>query len=113
MNTGEFQELVGSARADPDFERIQLSHREPNIFRALAISRQEIRHSNFLAYLFDPQENQGLREIVLRKFLRDIFADTRTAGGTLFDADKGLRGEYKSEVASHRDAASTAHYGVV
>jgi hypothetical protein len=70
MNTGEFQELVGSAIADPDFERIQLSLREPNIFRALAISRQEIRHSNSLACLFDPQENQGLREIVLRKFLQ-------------------------------------------
>lgn len=87
MNIDEFQELVGSAIADPDFERIQLSLREPNIFRALAISRREIRHSNFLAYLFDPHENHGLRDIVLRKFLRDIFADTRAEGRNLFDAD--------------------------
>lgn len=87
MNRDEFQSLVGSAIGDPDFERIQLSLREPNIFRALAVSRMEIRHSNFLAYLFDPQENHGLRDIVLRKFLRDIFADTRSVGRTLFDAD--------------------------
>lgn len=87
MTLDEFQTLVGSAIADPDFERIQLSLREPNIFRALAISRREIRHSNFLAYLFDPQENHGLRDIVLRKFLRDIFADSRAEGRTLFDAD--------------------------
>ena len=57
MNLDEFQALVGSAIADPDFERIQLSLREPNIFRALAISRREIRHSNFLAYLFDHHES--------------------------------------------------------
>lgn len=87
MTLDEFQTLVGSAIADPDFERIQLSLREPNIFRALAISRREIRHSNFLSYLFDPHENHGLRDIVLRKFLRDIFADSRAEGRTLFDAD--------------------------
>jgi hypothetical protein len=87
MDLDEFQALVGSAIADPDFERIQLSLREPNIFRALAVSRMEIRHSNFLAYLFDPQENHGLRDIVLRKLLRDIFADSRSEGRTLFDAD--------------------------
>lgn len=87
MNLDEFQSLAGSAIGDPDFERMQLSLREPNIFRALAVSRMEIRRSNFLAYLFDPQENHGLRDIVLRKFLRDIFADTRSEGRTLFDAD--------------------------
>lgn len=87
MDKDEFQKLVSSAIADPDFERLQLSIREPNIFRALAISRREIRHSNFLAYLLDPQENHGLRDIVIRKFLRDIFADTRAEGRTPFDAD--------------------------
>jgi len=53
----------------------------------LAIERQEIRHSNFFAFLIDPGENHGLGDILLRKFLRDIFADSRAQGRTLFDAD--------------------------
>src|SRR5262249_53746690 len=48
---------------------------------------QEIRHSNFFAYLLDPRENHGLRDVILRKFLRDIFADERAQHRTLFDAD--------------------------
>lgn len=78
---------LAAAITDPDFEKLELAMREPNIFRALAIERQEIRHSNFFAYLLDPGENHGLGEILLRKFLRDIFADTRAQGRTLFDAD--------------------------
>lgn len=61
--------------------------REPNIFRALSIERREVRHSNFLAYLLDPQENHGLRDIVLRKFLKDIFSDKKAQERTIYDAD--------------------------
>ncbi|WP_316228188.1 MULTISPECIES: PD-(D/E)XK nuclease family protein [unclassified Bradyrhizobium] len=78
---------LAAAITDPDFEKLELAMREPNIFRALAIERQEIRHSNFFAYLLDPGENHGLGDILLRKFLRDIFADDRAQGRTLFDAD--------------------------
>ncbi|MCP3441308.1 hypothetical protein [Bradyrhizobium sp. CCGUVB14] len=38
---------LAAAIADPDFERLELAMREPSIFRALAIERHEIRHSNF------------------------------------------------------------------
>ncbi|MFX4454750.1 PD-(D/E)XK nuclease family protein, partial [Acinetobacter baumannii] len=58
-----------------------------NIFRALAVERHEIRHSNFFAFLLDPRENHGLGDILLRKFLRDIFSDRRADDRTLFDAD--------------------------
>lgn len=87
MENGDVEKLLGSAITDPDFERLELAIREPNIFRALAIERREIRHSNFMAYLLDPGENHGLRDIVLRKFLRDVFADSRASRRTLFDAD--------------------------
>lgn len=87
MEQEEVERLLGSAITDPDFEKLELALREPNIFRALAIERREIRHSNFLSYLLDPGESHGLREIVLRKFLRDVFSDTKIKGRTLFDAD--------------------------
>jgi hypothetical protein len=78
---------LAAAITDPDFEMLELTMREPNIFRALTIERNEIRHSNFFAYLLDPRENRGLGDILLRKFLRDIFSHGRAQNRTLFDAD--------------------------
>jgi hypothetical protein len=83
----DLETRLAAAITDPDFEKLELAMREPDIFRALAIERQEIRHSNFFAFLLDPGENHGLGDILLRKFLRDIFADSRAQGRTLFDAD--------------------------
>ncbi len=72
---------------DHDFEKIELSLKEPNIFRALSIERNELKHSNFLSYILDPRENHGLKDIVLKKFLRDIFSASSNVVRTLFDAD--------------------------
>ena len=43
-----------------------------NIFDALSIVRAEIRHSNFLAWLLDPNESHGLGDLFLRPLLMDI-----------------------------------------
>ena len=72
---------------DQDFEKIELSLREPNIFRTLSIERKELRHSNFIAYILDSRENHGLKDIVLRKLLRDIFSESKVINRTIFDAD--------------------------
>lgn len=72
---------------DLDFEQIELSLREPNIFHALSVERKEIRHSNFIAYILDPRENHGLKDIVLRKLIRDIFSESKAANRKIFDAD--------------------------
>lgn len=72
---------------DFDFEQIELSLKEPNIFDALSIEHKEIRHSNFLAYILNPNENHGLRDIILKKFLRDIFSDSKANNRTVFDSD--------------------------
>ena len=72
---------------DHNFERLELSLREPNIFRALSIERKELRHSNFIAYILDPRENHGLKDIVLRKLLRDLFTESKSLDRTIFDAD--------------------------
>lgn len=40
-----------------------------NIFEALGVARAEIRHSNFLAYLLDPNRKHGLGEEFLTRFL--------------------------------------------
>ncbi|WP_301010684.1 PDDEXK-like family protein [Anaerotignum lactatifermentans] len=41
-----------------------------NLFDVLKITRVEIRHSNMLAWLLDPNENHGLEKNVLEGFIR-------------------------------------------
>lgn len=43
-----------------------------NLFDVLKLSRTEIRHSNMLAWLFDPNENHGLGDRVLRGLINFI-----------------------------------------
>lgn len=41
-----------------------------NVFDVLKISRTEIRHSNMLAWLLDPNGNHGLNDIILRELFK-------------------------------------------
>lgn len=41
-----------------------------NIFEAIGAVRQELRHSDFLAYLLDPQQNHGLEDAFIKKLLQ-------------------------------------------
>lgn len=43
-----------------------------NIFRVLRIARTEIRHSNMLAWLLDPNENHGLGSLFLQALIIDL-----------------------------------------
>lgn len=58
-----------------DFEKIELQLKTPNIFRILNISKAEIRHSNFLAWLLNPTESHNLRGMFLKHFLLDNSID--------------------------------------
>lgn len=42
---------------------------EFNIFRVLRAERNELRHSNVLAWLLDPEENHGFDDLFLRRWL--------------------------------------------
>ena len=43
-----------------------------NIFDALGITRAEIRHSNFLAFILDPAESHGQGQLFLKAVLMDL-----------------------------------------
>ncbi|WP_165056992.1 PD-(D/E)XK nuclease family protein [Adlercreutzia sp. ZJ176] len=45
-----------------------------NLFDVLGIARAEIRHSNVLGWLLDPNDNHGLGDAVIRGFLTHIAA---------------------------------------
>jgi hypothetical protein len=60
-----------------------------NIFSSLGIINQEIRHSNFLAWLIDPNETHNLSEYFTTSFLKLVtFNNTNPSSKlTMFDVD--------------------------
>lgn len=56
-------------KCQPELEIIKRSLNTFNIFNILRIQHKEIRHSNFLGWLFDPNESHQLGDI----FLKDLF----------------------------------------
>lgn len=61
-------------QAQPDLETIKRDLSAFNIFTVLGIQHREIRHSNFLGWLFDPNESHQLGDILLKdlfKLIRD------------------------------------------
>lgn len=54
----------------PELEAIKTSLSAFNIFNVLGIQYREIRHSNFLGWLFDPNESHQLGAVFLRDLLR-------------------------------------------
>ena len=72
---------------DPDLERLDIEMNAPNFFQILKVERREIRHSNFLAWLLDPNGSHGLSELFTKWFFRDIFSDEKVAWMTEFDVE--------------------------
>ena len=63
---------------DPDFKELNTRSREFNLFDALNISRQELRHSDCLAFLLNPKETHGLGSALLTNLV-----------STLLESDSG------------------------
>ncbi|MDD3419959.1 MAG: PD-(D/E)XK nuclease family protein [Candidatus Gastranaerophilales bacterium] len=76
-----------------------------NIFTALKLHNNEIRHSNFLGWLMSPYENHGLGDYFLKEFLKQAlieFSQEEGVSASLDDVvfnnfdDAEIRREYKS-----------------
>ena len=73
-----------------DLERLETLLDQFNLFEALGLMRQEIRHSAFLRWLLDPSETHGLGDYWLRQFLRQVIKAGEGISDdflTLFDLD--------------------------
>lgn len=55
-----------------DFQELKKRIGGFNIFEAMGAVRQELRHSNFIAFLLDPNRSHGLGDICLKKFLQRV-----------------------------------------
>ena len=74
--------------ADSDLLRLENLLKRFNLFEALGVIRQELRHSDLLACLLDPGRNHGLGATFLREFLRVVCLLTEDDDALLhFDPD--------------------------
>jgi hypothetical protein len=64
---------------NPDLERLESLVDQFNIFEAVGMVNQEIRHSFFLRFLLDPNESHGLGDVFLKRFLQRVLTEARGA----------------------------------
>ena len=77
MEETNIRKLYDQMLKDVDFDKIDLGLKNPNIFQILRISKNEIRHSNFLSWLLEPNGSHKLGDIFLKRFLREVFSSER------------------------------------
>jgi len=63
-----------------------------NVFRALRLETHEIRHLNFLSWLFDPRESHGQGDLFLRTFV-DAIDGAKSLGQRMIGRGKGSLGD--------------------
>ncbi|TYK66023.1 PD-(D/E)XK nuclease family protein [Colwellia echini] len=88
MNTYNVREKYRELLNNIDFDKLELGLKQPNIFQILGIARAEIRHSNFLGWLLDPNESHGLGKLFLIKFLRGVSTSQVVTDLDEFDIEK-------------------------
>lgn len=62
-----------------DLEHLESLLDQFNIFEAVGMVRQEIRHSNFLAFLLKPSASHRLGDVFLKTFLKQLLIDANNA----------------------------------
>lgn len=73
-NWTDLQSLVVN---NPEFERLEWLLAQFNIFEPLGAVRHELRHSDFLAFLLDPNQNHGLGDEFARRMLQRVLMSAR------------------------------------
>ena len=92
MSTEKIDKLYKQFLEDTNVEHIKevIGNEQPNIFKILRVTNAEIRHSNFLSWLLDPNENHNLKEVVLNKFLQEIINSSDSFDESVTIEDIGI-----------------------
>ena len=72
MNNSKIEVIDRFLADNQELEELSARLSQFNVFRSLKIETMEIRHSNVLAWLLDPDESHGLSDIVLKKVLSNL-----------------------------------------
>ncbi|OLA74973.1 MAG: hypothetical protein BHW62_04920 [Acinetobacter sp. CAG:196_36_41] len=76
-NIVEQKQLLENFICDKELKELEQKFDKFNIFDCLRLTRTEIRHSNFLAWLLDPNETHGLSDYFLKEFLKKIIINNK------------------------------------
>jgi hypothetical protein len=79
--------FVSDLDGDGELERLEDELRDFNLFVALGAVNAELRHSSFLAWLLDPNENHGFGDIIVKRLLQRSILN---AGGPITPVDLDL-----------------------
>ncbi|HZP23916.1 MAG TPA: PD-(D/E)XK nuclease family protein [Terriglobales bacterium] len=71
-DTADRRALEALVIDNPDLERLEELLDEFNIFEAAGWTRQEARHSDFLAFPLDPSQTHGLGDAFVKRFLQRV-----------------------------------------
>ena len=67
-------EAFADPAQNPDLLRLESLLSRFNLFEAIGVLRQELRHSDLLAALLDPSQHHGLKTIFLKELLQVVLA---------------------------------------
>lgn len=70
-----------------DLQQLEILLRKFNLFEALNLVWVEVRHSDFLAYLLNPQQNHGLQDSFLKTLLQSVLKGEVNQAVTPIDID--------------------------
>ncbi|MBT1164438.1 PD-(D/E)XK nuclease family protein [Bifidobacterium felsineum] len=73
VKTIEPVSLAMTMLSDLDFLEANSLLHKPNMFDMVGMSRQEIRHSAFLAWLLEPSNPHGLDDLFIRRLLAELY----------------------------------------
>lgn len=77
MTELELKKQYAALIKDLEFDHLEIEAKKPNLFEILGAVNNELRHSNILAWLLNPDESHGLGESFLKRFLREIAIDDK------------------------------------
>lgn len=63
---------------NPELRELEVLLGTFNLFEAIGAVRQELRHSDFLAFLLNPQESHGLDDVFVKRLLQHALSGTVT-----------------------------------
>ena len=68
-----------------DLDDLEAQYNNFNIFDCVGMSKQEIRHSNFLSWLFNPKENHGMEDFFVKEFLKKVISENSDKTSKLYE----------------------------
>ena len=71
---------------NPDLDKLEEMLDIFNVFEVLKIEKVELKHSDYLAWLFNPYENHSLESFFLRQFLKRLYSENKG----IIDSDLSL-----------------------